>query len=421
MSGGGESTDLNTKYQKLATEYAKLRSQVAVLKKGVIDGQDKNTQFSDQLHEKETQLRKNESEMQGVLFRNQQLTRRVNVLQDEIDTLQSKSKSKHKTSSIEEKELAERVINEELVAKITENARLHATLDDIEKQYESTIQSLQSRIQELEREKAELGLAKRNREEETSQSFMQITKENDDLRARVTLLERDLAVRSKQNESLELQVTLLAEKNRALESVGKSDFSSQFTFVDPQQTKLKEKLENEVHSLNERLTESLDRQQEMEKDREHWKLEFQLAQVKLQKAAKQPIDQQGDSESELTSLSKEKEIKSMFETRLGELVEDRIESDSKSTAYYLECQALSLKITKLEEELSKVSDKLVDKSDMLVKGEEEIKTMQVNYEEQLSVMSEHLAEMNTKLASQEDVIIHLRQESDQTDAKKKKK
>ena len=44
-----------------------------------------------------------------------------------------------------------RVINEELAAKITENARLHATLDDIEKQYESTILSLQNRIQELEK------------------------------------------------------------------------------------------------------------------------------------------------------------------------------------------------------------------------------------------------------------------------------
>ena len=45
-----------------------------------------------------------------------------------------------------------RVINEELAAKITENARLHATLDDIEKQYESTIQTLQNRVQQLEKE-----------------------------------------------------------------------------------------------------------------------------------------------------------------------------------------------------------------------------------------------------------------------------
>jgi len=413
------STDLNTKYQKLATEYAKLRAQVAVLKKGVLDGQEKNGQYSDQLHEKETQLRKHESEMEGVLFRNQQLTRRVNVLQDEIDNLQSKSRHKQKSSSGEDKELAERVINEELVAKITENARLHATLDDIEKQYENTIQSLQSRIQELEKDKTELGLAKRNREEEASQSFNHITKENDDLRARVAMLERDLAVRSKQNENLELQVTLLAEKNRALESVAKSDSSTQYTWIDPEYNRLKEQLQNEVQSLSQRLTESLEKLEDVEKDREHWKLELQLAQVKLQKAGKPFNEEQVSFEEAL--LSREREIKSTFENRLGELVEDRIESDSKSTAYYLECEALSLKISKLEEELSITADKLADKSDMLVKGEEEIKTMQVNYEEQLSVMSEHLAEMNTKLASQEDVIIALRQESEHSDGKKKKK
>ena len=47
------------------------------------------------------------------------------------------------------------MINEELAAKITENARLHATLDDIEKQYETTIQTLQNRIQHLEKERGE--------------------------------------------------------------------------------------------------------------------------------------------------------------------------------------------------------------------------------------------------------------------------
>ena len=39
---------------------------------------------------------KKESETEGILFRNQQLTRRVNVLQEEIDTLNTKPKSKWK-------------------------------------------------------------------------------------------------------------------------------------------------------------------------------------------------------------------------------------------------------------------------------------------------------------------------------------
>ena len=43
------STDLSTKYQKLATEYAKLRAQVVVLKKGVLDEQEKNNALTEQV------------------------------------------------------------------------------------------------------------------------------------------------------------------------------------------------------------------------------------------------------------------------------------------------------------------------------------------------------------------------------------
>ena len=41
--------DINTKYQKLATEYAKLRAQMTVLKKGLVDEQEKSVKLSDQV------------------------------------------------------------------------------------------------------------------------------------------------------------------------------------------------------------------------------------------------------------------------------------------------------------------------------------------------------------------------------------
>ena len=58
------------------------------------------------------------------------------------------------------------------------------------------------------------------------------------MRARVTLLERDLALKGKQNENLEVQVNILAEKNRNLENIERKDFSHQFLFVDPLLSKL---------------------------------------------------------------------------------------------------------------------------------------------------------------------------------------
>lgn len=110
---GLPSGDIQTKYQKLASEYSKviviaicslwntvgnlcnllfpllqLRVHVKVLKKGVLDEQAKSNEFREALKEKEKCLRKGELEIDSLTFRNQQLTRRVSVLQDELESLQ---------------------------------------------------------------------------------------------------------------------------------------------------------------------------------------------------------------------------------------------------------------------------------------------------------------------------------------------
>lgn len=67
-----------------------LRAQVSVLKKAVLDEQTKNTEMKEVLKKREQSLRKAEQEMDSLIFRNQQLTKRVTVLQDELDTQQVK-------------------------------------------------------------------------------------------------------------------------------------------------------------------------------------------------------------------------------------------------------------------------------------------------------------------------------------------
>lgn len=66
-----------------------LRVHVKVLKKGVLDEQAKSNELRELLKEKEKNLRKGELEIDSLTFRNQQLTRRVSVLQDELDNLQA--------------------------------------------------------------------------------------------------------------------------------------------------------------------------------------------------------------------------------------------------------------------------------------------------------------------------------------------
>lgn len=428
----GASTDLSTKYQKLATEYAKLRAQVVVLKKGVIDEQEKNHVLTDQAHEKDTQLRKYESEMEGVLFRNQQLSRRVNVLQEEIDAFQAKSKSRWKSSSSNgtsngERERADTsVINEELVAKITENARLHSTLDNIEKQYENTILTLQARIQDLEKEKSALGNEQKNREREAVESASELRQENEALRTRVSLLERDLALRTKQAETLEVEVSVVSERLQQLQRVSRADFSANYTYRDQEEERRREEQERETTSLAARLEESQGKLREVERDREHWRLELQLLTIKMEKqraeaAGSTPQEPNLEADIEEIMTSREEEIKAAYESRLGEVVRDRLMADSKATAFYLECEALQHKVLQLESDSEKDQAELSTARSGLERVEEESRTRVANYEEQLSVMSDLLADMNSRLATQADTIHQLRQELEESEGRRKGK
>ncbi|KAK3912411.1 Protein phosphatase 1 regulatory subunit 21 [Frankliniella fusca] len=147
----GINADLQTKYQKVASEYSKVRAQVAVLKKAVLDEQTKNSELRDMLKEKEQGLRKAEQEMDSLTFRNQQLTKRVTVLQDELDSMSKMKKSKSKipeTSSGYNNE----VMSEELHKTITENAKLLSVLHDKEESHRQDIEHLSQRIEQLEHE-----------------------------------------------------------------------------------------------------------------------------------------------------------------------------------------------------------------------------------------------------------------------------
>lgn len=61
-----------------------------VLKKAVVDEQALNGELKESLREVEQRLRKSDQEADSLNFRNEQLTRRVTVLQEELDSLQVK-------------------------------------------------------------------------------------------------------------------------------------------------------------------------------------------------------------------------------------------------------------------------------------------------------------------------------------------
>ncbi|TRY88914.1 hypothetical protein DNTS_027657 [Danionella cerebrum] len=108
-------TDLQSKYSKLAQEYSKLRAQNQVLKKAVLDEQSSSASLKEELQQRDQSLRKLQQETESLNFRNQQLMKRVELLQEE------------RRNKVEPplRHQAQSVFDEDLQKKILENERLH--------------------------------------------------------------------------------------------------------------------------------------------------------------------------------------------------------------------------------------------------------------------------------------------------------
>uniref|UniRef100_A0A8K9V781 Protein phosphatase 1 regulatory subunit 21 n=2 Tax=Oncorhynchus mykiss TaxID=8022 RepID=A0A8K9V781_ONCMY len=148
--------DLQSKYTKLAQEYSKLRAQNQVLKKGVVDEQASSTSLKEQMKQREHSLRKVEQEMDSLSFRNQQLAKRVELLQEELATSQAKGqKSKNKGDSPSQQGLqqTQSVFDEDLQKKIQENERLHIQFYEADEQHRQQESQLKVQLEELERDR----------------------------------------------------------------------------------------------------------------------------------------------------------------------------------------------------------------------------------------------------------------------------
>lgn len=65
-----------------------MRANVAVLKKAVVDEQTRSTGLKETIKAKDQTIRKHDQELDSLTFRNQQLSKRVLFLQEELDKIQ---------------------------------------------------------------------------------------------------------------------------------------------------------------------------------------------------------------------------------------------------------------------------------------------------------------------------------------------
>ncbi|XP_038848358.1 protein phosphatase 1 regulatory subunit 21-like isoform X1 [Salvelinus namaycush] len=109
----------------------------------------------EQMKQREQSLRKVEQEMDSLTFRNQQLAKRVELLQEELAASEAKGKkSKNKGDSPSQQGLqqTQSVFDEDLQKKIQENERLHIQFYEADEQHRQQKAQLKVRLEELERD-----------------------------------------------------------------------------------------------------------------------------------------------------------------------------------------------------------------------------------------------------------------------------
>uniref|UniRef100_A0AC35FRT9 Protein phosphatase 1 regulatory subunit 21 N-terminal domain-containing protein n=1 Tax=Panagrolaimus sp. PS1159 TaxID=55785 RepID=A0AC35FRT9_9BILA len=162
------------KYQKLSVEFAKLRNQIPTLKDDLDEEKKKNKLLKDEIRILDIDLRKSRSENESLIFRNEQLLRRIEALQANLDSAtngfaQAKAKKKHKEANLrlfgaQQMEAGSSqdgsppndprlILEQELERKLAENAELHSTIYDMERQHETVVTEFSAIVKKLENEK----------------------------------------------------------------------------------------------------------------------------------------------------------------------------------------------------------------------------------------------------------------------------
>ena len=172
-------------------------------------------------------------------------------------------------------------------------------------------------------------------------------------------------------------------------------------------------LKQQSDGLNERLKKT-------EQEKEHWKVEYQLVQMRhdklRQKADLESKNEKNDDFQEESHLDLGiiiSEDKCVYENRISELVADRLLSDSKATHFYLECVALQKKVKSREKTKLNVEKELQSAQTRISNLHEGMGTTSSNYEQQITMLSEHVANMNEKLAQKTEDIQKLQFEINQ--------
>ncbi|KAI9142641.1 hypothetical protein BKA69DRAFT_1037653 [Paraphysoderma sedebokerense] len=223
------------KYQRLIQEYSKIKAQNSLLKKAVIDEKSQTEDLEAELKAKEQEIKKSVQQLELLSFHNQNLSKRIENLQQQLKT-QQKSSSWFGGGSSTKKELeitrkTMDAVRTELNLKIEENESLHRQLHDNIQEQEDVIISLKTQLAETEKKLAELQEEIAKSALAYEESVSSVKKENHDIKLDLNMTKEQLELARSQ---ILYHETSLLEQNerffgelksirRTLESMLESD------------------------------------------------------------------------------------------------------------------------------------------------------------------------------------------------------
>lgn len=218
----------SSKYEKLIQDYVKLRSKLTILKKAYVE-------LSESSGKKDQSIRKYEQEVEGLNFRNQQLTSRVEILQRELETAKSinlsSTSSQNNTTPVSTSNLQTQtssnsnisnqngssprfeVLSEELHHKISENALLHRQLNELEVEFRLKLAKNEQSLKQIESEK--LLVEKKFELNEQSSKALIEKLQNDKIKLELNIIQLENQLRSTHHE-LETKETEFKKENQEL-------------------------------------------------------------------------------------------------------------------------------------------------------------------------------------------------------------
>ncbi|XP_041761943.1 serine/threonine-protein kinase pakA [Anopheles merus] len=393
----------SNKYQKLATEYSKLRAQASVLKRAVLDEQNKNSSLRESLRLKEATLRKSEQEVDSLGFRNKQLERRVAALQENLEhelkkvsggkTLKTKS-SNNDLNAVAGTETAG-VIAEELQKKILENAQLSNSVED----KSAEVKQLQNRIESLNRELQQQSTV----EQKLRKELELLTVRNSELESKVS--EAASTIGSEDGLSVTTDV-----ENHFNHFTASSNSASQVQNNGTVNTT------NNNNNNNTTAGTQDDRVVFLEKELNHWRAQYELLKIETSshiriapKVAEQKEDifSHGadginrtleDNQQQNDVQTREQKLTECFTKSIEELFHDKCRAESKLASHFIECQRLQTHLDVLKSRLKDREEANREEERRYRIIEDELSRTRLNYEEQISVLTEQVISLSDQLA-----------------------